>query len=1026
MNALNFGRRQLRRTALAAALGMSLASGVVLAQSNASGSIFGQTGSAGATVVVESKDTGFTREVPVDRDGRYRLSSLPVGNYTVTLKRDGQVVSTQENVAVAIGGGREVSFGGAGGSVNAQNLEGVSVIASALPSIDVSSVDTRTVLTSDQLAKLPVARNIAAAALLAPGVVAGDSRYGSQALSFGGSAASENATYINGYAVTNPLTNIGFSELPFNSIDQEQVLTGGYGAEFGRATGGVMNIITKRGTNEWKAGVAVYWEPEALEASPRNIYYPENGSSKGGQLFQYRNNNTRWKQSETAYVSGPLVKDKLFFYLTGEFTKQEGDVVGNELVAQSTRRQAQDIKTPRWLAKVDWNISDNHIVEFTGISDKQTQDLYNSNFDYANLQGGGPAASGTRIKTGGETYIGKYTGYITDDFTVTALYGKQDSKVYQVPVPGLGYDPSQPFVTDGRNGAPRNADDVPVPYNMICPAGVPAPCRVSNPLNLVSSIQDPEGYNKSDGWRLDFEYVLGSHSLRAGYDVQNLESRSGAGFSGIGYRWSYLQTADPASRPGNNAAFLPIGKQEYVQQGYQQVGGTFRVEQEAQYIEDRWQVSDRWLATIGLRNEQFKNFNADGQVYVKQRNQLAPRLGVSWDVFGDSTMKIYANAGRYHLALPNNVALRGAAGSSIYSTYYTYTGIDANGIPTGLTSLADPDNPQVCKGVNRYPYFSANCEFGDAPDPKTVAAHDIKAHFQDEYVLGMDKQIWHNMQFGARLTYRNLRNAIDDTCAAVLEGSCFLYNPGRENTFLTANGDGTYSSKTISNDDLTFYKLKRKYYALDTYLEWPFDGKYFGRIDYTYSRNYGNTEGQLLSDLGQQDVSQSQAWDDRALMEGANGLLPNDRKHVIKAFGFMQLTPEWLVSANMVIRSGRPEQCLSYIGPQQDDPIGYLDSYFHCTDSDQVRPRGSFGRLPWEYKLDLGVGYSPTWAQGLQLKMDILNVLNKQVIQNKGVQYHGGNTAEQTTPGVSPAYGRTISFSDPRIVRISATYDFTL
>ena len=65
-----------------------------------------------------------------------------------------------------------------------------------------------------------------------------------------------------------------------------------------------------------------------------------------------------------------------------------------------------------------------------------------------------------------------------------------------------------------------------------------------------------------------------------------------------------------------------------------------------------WQVTDRWMVYLGLRNEQFKNINGDGATYVKQRHQLAPRIGATWDVFGDSTFKIYANAGRYHLAIP--------------------------------------------------------------------------------------------------------------------------------------------------------------------------------------------------------------------------------------------------------------------------------------------------------------------------------------------------------------------------------------
>ena len=91
-------------------------------------------------------------------------------------------------------------------------------------------------------------QDIAAVALLAPGVVAAT---GSNFVSFGGSSGAENAYFINGYPVTNPLNNLGYKSLPFRAIDQEQVLTGGYGAEFGRSTGGVINIVTKRGSNEW-------------------------------------------------------------------------------------------------------------------------------------------------------------------------------------------------------------------------------------------------------------------------------------------------------------------------------------------------------------------------------------------------------------------------------------------------------------------------------------------------------------------------------------------------------------------------------------------------------------------------------------------------------------------------------------------------------------------------------------------------------------------------------------------------------
>ena len=140
--------RPLRYSALALAMGLAFASTGAFAQSNTTGSIFGQVAAKqGTTVLVENTETGFTRTATVDDSGRYRFSTLPVGKYKVTLQNNGSAVSTRDNIVVAIASGAEVSFGAAAASGDAKNLEGVSVVAAALPAIDVSSVDTRTVLT---------------------------------------------------------------------------------------------------------------------------------------------------------------------------------------------------------------------------------------------------------------------------------------------------------------------------------------------------------------------------------------------------------------------------------------------------------------------------------------------------------------------------------------------------------------------------------------------------------------------------------------------------------------------------------------------------------------------------------------------------------------------------------------------------------------------------------------------------------------------------------------------------------------
>src|SRR3546814_16226787 len=95
------------------------------------------------------------------------------------------------------------------------------------------------------------------------------------------------------------------------------------------------------------------------------------------------------------------------------------------------------------------------------------------------------------------------------------------------------------------------------------------------------------------------------------------------------------------------------------------------LEQKAWYIEDRWQVADNLLLSLGIRNDQFTNINNFGEKYLDAKNQWATRLGVAWDVNGDSTCKVFGNAGRYFLAMPNNVAITGESVYQFTRHYFT-------------------------------------------------------------------------------------------------------------------------------------------------------------------------------------------------------------------------------------------------------------------------------------------------------------------------------------------------------------------
>jgi hypothetical protein len=996
---------------LAAALTMGLA-GVAMAQST-TGTIFGQA-EAGETVTVTGS-TGITRSAAVDSSGRYRISSLPLGNYSVTLQKDGATVDTRNNVTITVNAGTEVSFASA---ASATALSSVMVTANALPPIDVSSVDSRTVIDAQTLDRLPLGRTAESIALLAPGVVQGSDYFvgqkaGSSVVSFGGSSISENAYYINGYNTTDPLSNLGGIGLPYGAIDQQEIYTGGYSAMYGRSDGGVISQVGKRGTNDWHFGGQAMWSPKFLASDPKSVMYPNGQLPDGykytnsklpGTPYRNRDGNTKWNTTYSAYMGGPLVKDKLYFFLAAEAEKQEGKSTSSAAVGQPNNTY-YTYNIPKYYVKVDWNINDSNIVELTGISNKTSYEGTQYVYDYKTGEQGDFIGYDTHTKTGSDIWVGKYTGYITDNLTFSATYGQNRAIDYSN-VPGM--DPNLVYLSGVTSQDPAITGGTPIRNG-----------------NTITYVKDPNAKNKTHGLRLDLEYKLGDHMLAAGIDNMHFSATDeGQQTSGPGYWWRYGKTseADVPLAPELGVG-APGGQGYYVRKYIFITTTSMSVDQKAQYIEDRWQINDKFLLTMGLRNDQFTNYNALGEVYVKNKNQWAPRIGFSWDVLGDSTFKVFGNLGRYYLALPNSVAVRGASPSTYTNEYFTYTGIDANGNPTGLTPIGPGP-------------VSANGEYGQAPDAKTVTASNLKSQYQDEAILGFSKMLNPNWVFGAKGTLRKLQAAIDDVCdidrlvaKAEAQGidpdsvnwtsGCLIFNPGKTNTFLLSKVDGSgYEKVAMSTSDWGFTSgAKRKYYALDLFLEHPFDGKWQARVDYTYSRSYGNTEGQVLSTIGQDDVSKTQDWDAAAIMVNSNGVLSNDRTHQLKAYGSYMITPEWMLSGAMRIMSGAPKACLGYYGNPESDPIGYGSAYHFC--GGQPTPLGSIGRMPWQKIVDLGVTYRPAFADGkLAFGLNIFNVFNERKPTVQDATYE---TARHT---VSNTYGATLYQTTPRYGRFSVSYDF--
>ncbi|HJR74593.1 MAG TPA: TonB-dependent receptor [Luteimonas sp.] len=1040
----------LKRSALTVALGLSFVGGVQ-AQTNTAGAVTGRAAS-GDTITVTNPATGFTRTITVGADGSYRFAQLPTGQYTITRNN-----GSPRNVTVNVGTNANIDFVAADG---AQTLDTVTVVGTgAVNPIDISSVESTTILTAEQIKKIPVAQNTTAVALLAPGTVRGDAAFGNLA-SFGGSSVAENQYYINGFNITNSFRGLNFAAVPFEAVAEQQIKTGGYGAEFGRSLGGVINQITKRGTNEFHAGGNVYYIPEDLTEETKNTFYsnPLNPDSFG-TLRSDNSKDNGWQYTANVWASGALVKDKLFAYGLISYNKQEQDTYGSVLATGNT---ATETKSPKWLVKLDWNITDNHILEFTGFSDKQKQyvDSYLNDTGVLNRT----RFLGTTLnEQGGENYVLKYTGYLTDNFTLSVLGGRGEfSRATELIAPDgrhITYDgninapaqPGCPVIIDSRPG-----------YRVGATGAYRSTCNVSG-----GQLNRKDSGDKREQFRVDAEWQLGDHLLRFGYDRDDYESIAGVAIEG-GYQWTFLtsngpnglpdtQTGPGSPNPGMTDDDFDVARQQYFSQG-----STVKVKQHAYYIEDSWNITDNFIAYIGGRWDTFENINGQGATYVKIDNQFGPRLGFSWDVFGDSTFKVFGNAGRYALPLTPSVAVRGASASLFSREDFLFTGVDpVTGEPTGLTS----------RGNFRY----LNGEDGQPKAARAIASKNLDPMYQDEYILGFQKQLTDHFSMGVRGIFRDLKAAIDDNCdyTAILEANgfeysdtehafvngageiaalpssgfpyCRMFNPGEDAVFETdLLNNGTWTTNTIPGARLS-PKAKRTYSALEVFFDGNWD-KFFLQGSYTYAKSKGNTEGGVKSDIGQADTNVTQDFDYIELTTDTYGYLPNDRRHSLKLFGSYQMTDEWAIGANVLVQSGRPLNCFGVLdrnplSPEQGDTDGdgtpnetnynphpYGSSFMRCGTTTAggsndptvvARPRGTAGRLPWTSQLDLNVAYTPNWAEGLTLKMDIFNVLNSQKVTSVT------ETAEVAATGnPSQTYLLPASFQAPRQVRFMVQYDF--
>src|SRR5690606_12586700 len=365
-----------------------------------------------------------------------------------------------------------------------------------------------------------------------------------------------------------------------------QVLTGGYSAEFGRSTGGVINAVTKSGSNEFKAGANVYYSPSSLrEQSPNVIRY-------NGQMLIDNTGDEYQRMDANIYASGALIEDQLFYYVM----YNPRDIESEAITSEGTGYNEQGTDDAFWGAKVDWQINNDHLIELLAFSDSSTTDTtsYLRDPDTGTVSAPGAAYG----ESGGDNWSVKYTGYLTDDLSVTALYGKNEYSLTS----GSSLFADCTLIQDQRNSRPFGL------LNIGC---------------ADTSVYFGEvGSDEREAMRIDFEWAVGyDHLIRFGLDREVNTSFSQTSYSGPeGAYYLILDSETDGSTELANGSFVPAGESFYASRREYRVGGAFETEASAFYIEDQWSISPNLTATIGLRNETFDNKNAEGESFAKIDN----------------------------------------------------------------------------------------------------------------------------------------------------------------------------------------------------------------------------------------------------------------------------------------------------------------------------------------------------------------------------------------------------------------------
>jgi len=748
---------------------------------NLGGVVVDATGAViqGAKVTL-SGPTG-SKDISTGNDGRFIFPLLVPGNYGVKVEKQGFKVADVKGITVDIGRTTNLKMQLEPGAAT----ETVEVTANAV-TVDTSSTASGADLSDTFYAKVPTPRNVSGLFYVAPGV-ADSGGAGRANPSISGGSGLENLYIADGVNITDAAFgglgvftrtqgSVG-TGINLSFIKEVQVKTGGFEPQYGQATGGVVQIVTKSGGSDYHGAIAGY-------ASSRGM------ATTRLQTQDFRVNNAGAVDNPSNYdLSGevggyvPKFRNSLFFfgsynpswtfdYLTPPHfaTDTSTTPVGLFTLTGGNPFTLRTL-TENYAAKLTYKLNDTNTIESSVFGDpaKNSQGPENGVLRAQNNGGFSSWDYGTR------NWVVRYNGTMSPTWLTNASFTWNNNRFTETPLLDVNsvtdQSPGNAALSLQGFGFKENHDANDFAYTI----------ETSKVVHAIGSHTFMIGFNNqflnydNDRLRSGLTYAPPTANATGGaVAYANCPGPNCPTNAGTKSDASFLLIAAPASCTACPLFTSPIdGIQRRValDQIRGQFGGSFTPTEGkyyAGYGNDSWTINKFVSVNLGLRWEQFHMAGTDvGYTFT---DNWAPRLGFVVDPWGDRKSKVYANFGRYNYEMPLDAAIRSLSTEADLTSMFFAPVSNAGQVvvnPNGSINLA-LDSAHLLNnatgGIAANPTVSISGA-GEAFSKGT------KMQYEDEWIVGFERDMGQGIVISARYVDRRLRRVVEDMSGMPPEGA---------------------------------------------------------------------------------------------------------------------------------------------------------------------------------------------------------------------------------------------------------------